>query len=64
MLHSTRFLNKLNKPTHMHLIHTLTLDKIPDPGPGLFRSFELLSTPVADSKLIGPLVDKWEQWRS
>ena len=40
----------------MHLI------LIPNPGQilDLFRSFELLSTLVADSKLIGPLVDKWE----
>ena len=56
MLYSTRFLNKLNRSIHMYLIHT------PNPGQilGLFRFSVLLSTPVADSKLIGPLVHKWE----
>ena len=41
-------------------IPTPNLGRIPDPGPGSFRFSVMLSTPVADSKLIGPLVDKWE----
>ena len=59
MLHSTRFLNKLNKSIHMYLIPTS------NPGqilglPGLFGFSVMLSTPVADFNLIGPLGYKWD----
>ena len=54
MLHSTRFLNKLNKSIHMYLIPTPNYEQIL----GLFRIRKCYLPFVADSNMIDPLAYK------